>query len=31
MGIGVLDGYWFDVASTLAAAEELSTLRVSAR
>jgi hypothetical protein len=31
MGIDVLDGYWFDVTSTLAAAEELSTLCVSAR
>jgi len=27
----LLDGYWFDVTSALAAAEELSTLRVSAR
>ena len=27
----ILDGYWFDVTSALAAAEELSTLRVSAR
>ena len=27
----LLDGYWFDATSALAAAEELSTLRVSAR
>ena len=30
-GIGVLDGYWFDVTSAQAAAEELSTLCVPAR